>query len=95
MELVIAKWKQPHNGAEYTMHFAEDANWFTIICEIDEVGDPKCCEIRLIDTWGHSNIDVTSYDDYIDLLKFYFNNLGTEVTLKDNNQTKEKYEQLA
>ena len=52
MELVIAKWKQPHNGAEYTMHFAEDANWFTIICEIDEVGDPKCCEIRLIDTWG-------------------------------------------
>ena len=77
------------------MHFAEDANWFTIICEIDEFGDTGCCEIRLIDTWGNSNIDVTSYDDYIDRLKFYFNNLGTEVTLKDNNQTKEKYEQLA
>ena len=93
MELVIAKWNKPHNGAEYTMHFSEDDDWFTVVSEVDAHGDLRDCRIRLIDTWSSSTIDASNYREYKSTLKYMFNELGTEYT-SPNNETKETYDAL-
>ena len=93
MELVIAKWNKPHNGAEYTMHFSEDDDWVNVISEVDAHGDLSDCRIRLIDTWSNTTIDASNYKEYKSRLKYLFYEFGTEYT-SPNNETKEIYDAL-
>ncbi len=98
MELVIAKWKEPYNGSKYTMHFAESDDWFSMFSAVDELGSPYDCEMRLINDWhyGSTFFDCTTHKAYINHIKYLFYNVGSVVeTTTNNNQTKEKYEQLA